>query len=85
MVLIATSTALGLSQWTAEPRLHPKAYDVNVLAGHYAIAPFVALLLVWLLLELRHRLRNDLPLAGPLVLAEPARVDEPAGGQAGNR
>ncbi len=85
VVLIATSTALGLSQWTAEPRLHPKAYDVNVLVGHYAIAPLVALLLVWLLLELRHRLRNDLPLAGPLVLEEPAPVEEPARGPAGDR
>jgi alpha-1,6-mannosyltransferase len=61
-VLIGVSTALAVSQWAAEPARFPTAYDVNVLAGHYVIAPIVAGLLLWLLADLRRRLRGAAPL-----------------------
>ena len=59
--LIALSVVLALSQWTAEPRRFPEAYDLNVLIGHYALTPIVIGLLVWLGLDLRRRL--SIPLA----------------------
>ena len=51
VVLLATSVALALSQWTAEPGRFPAAYDLNVLVGHYVITPVVIGLLAWLLLD----------------------------------
>jgi hypothetical protein len=79
VALMSTSTALAISQWTTEPSRFRGAYEVNTLLGRYAFAPFILLLLVWLLFELRRRLRSDLPLAGPLVLDEPVHPEpEPA-------
>jgi hypothetical protein len=49
LVLLGTSIALGVSQWTAEPARFPGAYDLNVLIGHYVITPAVIVLLGWLL------------------------------------
>lgn len=62
LVLLGTSVALGLSQWTAEPARFPTAYDANVLIGHYLITPFVVALLGWLLLDGWRRWRRGLPL-----------------------
>lgn len=62
LVLLGTSVALGLSQWTAEPARFPAAYDANVLIGHYVITPLVIALLGWLLLDGWRRLRGGLPL-----------------------
>jgi hypothetical protein len=60
LVLLATSIALGLSQWTAEPNRFPPAYDANVLIGHYVITPVVVALLGWLLLDGWRRWRSGL-------------------------
>jgi hypothetical protein len=40
-VLIATGVALTLSQWTSEPASFSRAYDANILFGHYVITPVV--------------------------------------------
>ncbi|HEX9124651.1 MAG TPA: glycosyltransferase 87 family protein [Actinomycetota bacterium] len=61
-VLIGTGAALTLSQWTAEPARFARAYDLNVLFGHYVLAPVVVLLLGWALVDLWRRLRVDAPL-----------------------
>ena len=62
VVLLATSVALALSQWTAEPGRFPAAYDLNVLVGHYVITPVVIGLLAWLLLDGWRRWRDGRPL-----------------------
>ena len=62
LVLLGTSVALGLSQWTAEPARFPTAYDANVLIGHYVITPVVIAFLGWLLLDGWRRWRGGLPL-----------------------
>lgn len=49
LVLLGTSVALGVSEWTAEPARFPGAYDLNALIGHYVITPAVIVLLGWLL------------------------------------
>jgi alpha-1,6-mannosyltransferase len=61
--LIVLSGALSLSQWVAEPDRFPRAYDLNVLVGHYVLTPIVIGLLVWLGLDLARRARSSLPLA----------------------
>jgi len=60
LVLLGTSVALGVSQWTAEPARFPSAYDTNVLIGHYVITPVVIALLGWLLLDGWRRWRGGL-------------------------
>jgi alpha-1,6-mannosyltransferase len=77
-VLIALSGALALSQWTAEPRLYPGAYDVSVLVGHYVLTPVVIGLLVWLAVDLRRRL--SIPLALHEEHGEPTEARQGRGG-----
>lgn len=60
--LLGTSVALALSQFAAEPARFPRAYDANLLFGHYVVTPVVAALLVLLLRELRRRSRDGSPL-----------------------
>jgi hypothetical protein len=74
-VMIALSGALALSQWTAEPRLYPRAYDVSVLVGHYVLTPAVIGLLVWLAVDLRRRLSIPLALHEEHGEASEARQD----------
>jgi hypothetical protein len=61
-VLIGTGVALALSQWATEPTVYPSAYDANVLIGHYVLTPLVLAGMVWLLLDLRRRIRDGLAL-----------------------
>lgn len=75
-VLIGTGGALGISQWATEPTLYPGAYDANVLVGHYVLTPVVLVWAAWLLLDLRRRFRDGLPL-GPET--EAAEVSAAAG------
>ena len=75
-VLIGTGVALALSQWTTEPTRYPGAYDANVLIGHYVLTPLVLVAAVWLLLDLRRRIRDGRPL-GPED--EQAQVSAAAG------
>ncbi|HET7234950.1 MAG TPA: glycosyltransferase 87 family protein [Actinomycetota bacterium] len=73
-VLVATGVALTLSQWTSEPASFARAYDANVLFGHYVITPVVIGLLGWLLVDLWRRTRADAPLEDePDEVAAPAR------------
>ena len=73
LVLLGTSVALGVSQWTAEPGRFRGAYDTNVLVGHYAITPVVIALLGWLLLDGWRRWRGGLALQDEQEVPEPAR------------
>jgi hypothetical protein len=73
-VLVATGVALTLSQWTSEPESFTRAYDANILFGHYVITPVVIGLLGWLLLDLWRRTRAGAPLEDePDQVAAPAR------------
>jgi hypothetical protein len=79
LVLLGTSLALGLSQWTAEPGRFRAAYDANVLIGHYAITPVVIGLLGWLLVDGWRRWH------GGLALQDEQEVSGAAGEQRGDR
>ncbi len=74
LVLIGTSVALGLSQWTSEPERFGWAYDANLLVGHYVVTPIVIGLTAWLLADLWRRSR-----AGAALEDEPNEVPAPAG------
>jgi hypothetical protein len=65
-VLLATSTALAVSQWAAEPTRFPVAYDANVIVGHYVLTPVIVVATVFLLWDLRRRLAEGAPLADEL-------------------
>jgi hypothetical protein len=82
-VSIGVSTALAVSQWTAEPSGFARAYDVNVLVGHYAITPFVVGALAWLLSDGRRRLRAGAPLRDDPRDVAAAGRDERDGRRAG--
>jgi hypothetical protein len=73
-VMIGTSLALTMSQWTSEPARFPGAYDLNLWVGHYVITPVVIGLLGWLLLDLWRRTRAGAPLEDA-----PHEVPAPAG------
>jgi hypothetical protein len=77
--LLGTSTALALSQWTAEPSRFPRAYNLNVLVGHYLITPFVIALLGWVLVDGRRRRRDG------AALRDEEPVAEAAGDEDGDR
>jgi hypothetical protein len=63
LVTLGVGVALTVSQFAAEPERFGRAFDANLLFGHYVITPFVVALLVWLLVDLRRRLRDGAPLA----------------------
>ncbi len=73
IVLLGTSVALAVSQWTTEPASFASAYDANVLVGHYVLTPVVVGLLAWLLVDLWRRTRDGRPLEdAPHEVAAPA-------------
>ena len=76
VALLGTGVALTLSQWTTEPTRYPGAYDANVLIGHYVLTPMVLAGTVWLVLDLRRRCRDDLPLGAEYEQAEVAAAAE---------
>jgi hypothetical protein len=61
-VLLGTSVALTMSQWTSEPASFATAYDMNILFGHYVLTPVLIGMLGWLLLDLWRRARAGAPL-----------------------
>jgi alpha-1,6-mannosyltransferase len=73
-VLIGTGLALTVSQWTSEPAAFGRAYDANLLFGHYVVTPVVIALLGWLLFDVWRRVRSGAPLED-----EPDQVPAPAG------
>lgn len=61
-VTVALTVAVLLSQRVAEPAAFPDLYRAVLLFGHYGLTPILLGLLVWLLLDLRRRLRAGIPL-----------------------
>ena len=74
LVLIATSLALTVSQWTTEPANFSAAYRANIWFGHYVVTPLVIALLVLVLRDLLRRTQSGAPLED-----EPGQIPEPAG------
>ncbi len=60
--LLGASLALTVSQFATEPARFTRAFDANLFFGHYVVTPVVVALLVWLVLDLRRRVRSGAPL-----------------------
>jgi hypothetical protein len=63
--LVVTSVALTISLVNAEPLRSKTVYDATLLFGHYVVTPVLFVFLVWVVLDLRRRLRDGLPFADP--------------------
>jgi hypothetical protein len=61
--LIVLSGFLAVSQTVAEAVQFPGLFGAILLFGHYVLTPVLFVVLVWLLRDLRRRIREGLPLA----------------------
>jgi len=74
MTVVGVGTLLTVSQWATEPTRYPRAYDANVLFGHYVLAPVAVAVLAWLVVDFVRRLRAGTPLEEEAdEVAAPAR------------
>jgi len=62
LTVVWVGTLLTVSQWATEPTRYPRAYDVNVLFGHYGLTPVAVGVLAWLVVDFVRRLRTATPL-----------------------
>jgi alpha-1,6-mannosyltransferase len=63
IALVVTSVALTISLVNAEPLRSKTVYDATLLFGHYVVTPVLFIVLVWVVVDLRRRLREGLPFA----------------------
>jgi Glycosyltransferase family 87 len=85
--LIATSSLMAVTLWSAEPLRYPGGFDVDLFVGRWVVTPILLYLLWEVLRDLRSRVEVGLPFASRLraepVLTlpqEPVREDPiPAG------
>jgi len=74
MTVVGVGTLLTVSQWATEPTRYPRAYDANVLFGHYVLTPVAVAVLAWLVVDFVRRLRAGTPLEEEAdEVAAPAR------------
>jgi hypothetical protein len=76
--VIVLSGFLAVSQTVAEAVQFPALFGAILLFGHYVLTPAVFAVLVWLLVDLRRRIRERLPL-GAVAPPSPVREAVPAG------
>lgn len=60
--VLAAAAALALAQWTTEPLRYPGAFDLNLWLGHWIVTPAMLVLVIWCLVDLRHRVVGGLAL-----------------------
>jgi hypothetical protein len=60
--VIGTGALLALAQWSTESINYPGPFAVDSWIGHWLVTPAVTLLLGWMLLDFRRRIRGGLPL-----------------------
>jgi hypothetical protein len=80
IALLVTSVALTISLVNAEPLRSKTVYDATLLFGHYVVTPVLFIVLVWVVLDLRRRIREGLPFA---EATEDAVAPPPQGVSAG--
>jgi hypothetical protein len=62
LTVVWIGTLLTVSQWATEPTRYSRAYDANVLVGHYVLTPVAVAVLAWVVLDFVRRLRAGTPL-----------------------
>jgi hypothetical protein len=58
VTLVVTTAALTISLVNAEPLRSRTVYDGTLLFGHYVVTPVLFVFLVWVVLDLRRRVRE---------------------------
>ncbi len=53
---------LALAQWSTESINYPGPFAVDSWIGHWLVTPAVTLLLGWMLIDFRRRIRGGFPL-----------------------
>lgn len=74
--LLAVSSLLGVTLWSAEALRYPGAFTLNVVIGDWIVVPIIVWLLIVLLRDLRSRIDRGLLFEDDLALDEP--VSAPA-------
>jgi hypothetical protein len=75
--VIAAGAMLAVTLWSAEPLRYPKGFEVNLLVGHWMVAPALLVLVGRALLDLRSRLKTGAGLADASVgLPEDPQAEE---------
>jgi alpha-1,6-mannosyltransferase len=80
--VIATSSMLGVTLWSAEAMRYPGAFNVDLLVGYLLVVPVLVVLLFFVVRDLRSRVvlgrlfEDDVGRPAPTMLA-----DEPSGEQ----
>jgi hypothetical protein len=77
--LLAVSSLLGVTLWSAEALRYPGAFTLNVVIGDWIVVPIIVWLLIVLLRDLRSRIDRGLLFEDDLALEEPvtAPVQQP--------
>jgi len=69
--LIAVSSLLGVTLWSAEALRYPGAFSLNVFVGNWLVVPVIVWLLVVLLRDLRSRIDNGSLFEDDIGIEEP--------------
>ncbi len=86
--LLATSSILGVTLWSAEALRYPGAFNLNLLVGYLVVVPMLLAMLLLVVFDLRSRIQGgrplqDVPSPAPAMLAGETegeeRVTDPAG------
>ncbi len=72
--LLIASTALMVAQWATEANRFHDVYKASIIVGHYVAAPIMFAVGIWLVSDLRRRIRS-----GASLQDEPDDVPAPAG------
>jgi alpha-1,6-mannosyltransferase len=80
--LIAVSSLLGVTLWSAEALRYPGAFSLNVFVGDWLVVPVIVWLLVVLLRDLRSRIDNGSLFEDDIGIEEPPPpLPDEAGGE----
>ncbi len=80
--LIAVSSLLGVTLWSAEALRYPGAFSLNVFVGNWLVVPVIVWLLIVMLRDLRSRIDNGALFEDDIGIEEPPPpLPEEAGGE----
>jgi len=77
--IVGTSAIMAVTLWSAEPLRFPGAFDLNLWLGHYVATPVLLGLAVWVVVDLRRRIRLGLAfedVGGPVGATIPQPAPE---------
>jgi alpha-1,6-mannosyltransferase len=88
--VIAASSLLGVTLWSAEALRYPGAFEVNLLVGYLIVVPILTLFLVFVVRDLRSRIalgrlfEDEIARPAPTMLADEPDDEHRIAGPAGH-